>query len=330
MSIGVSVARLASLAAISVLTLAAQGSGGRSCWLRDAANPGGPLVHAVCEQGSIWTTTDGGATWQRRETGAPERVRGIAFLDANRGIIIGNRGMVMATEDGAKTWQARKVDVKEHLMDIALSGENGWIVGYQGVILRTKDGGRTWEKQNANTKQTLETVFFLDANRGWAVGWSGTILRTTDGGQKWDVVRCDEAQWSLTSVYFRDPQNGWMVGFAGQILRSKDGGATWQVQSSPVKNWLTNVTFDSTNQGWVTYDDGLLLSQDGGETWKAMPAGGRYFLGKLTRVDKTLWAVGQSTVLRLADNRKWVKIESLSPNTTTAPSSAPAATPGKS
>ena len=324
MPMGTTLARLAVTGAISAAVLSAQGSS-RSCWLRDVANPGGSVVHALCEQGPIWSTADAGTKWQRHETGATERLRGIAFVDATRGFVIGNRGTLLATEDGGQKWTPRKLDTTEHLMDISFVGESGWIVGYQGVILHTQDGGRTWEKQNSKTKQTLETVSFSDANRGWVVGWSGTILRTSDGGKTWDTVRCDAAQWSLTSIYFKDNQNGWLVGFAGQILRTKDGGTTWQLQNSPVKAWLTNVTFDAQNRGWITYDDGLLLSEDAGETWKDVPAGGRYFLGRLQRVNNALWAVGQSVILRQTDGVKWVRIESLAPNATgTAPGTAPA------
>ncbi|HYW44314.1 MAG TPA: YCF48-related protein [Bryobacteraceae bacterium] len=345
MSIGVTLFRLAVLSGIALTSLSAQSPAqipapsvaqsppqipaqtpaqtpaqsldSRSCWLRDAASPGGSVVYALCEQGALFATADAGATWTKRFTGAANRLRAMAFLDAKRGFVIGDRATVLSTGDGGQKWEVRKVDTKEHLMDISFVGESGWIVGYQGIILHTRDGGRTWEKQNAKTTQTLETVFFLDPDHGWVVGWSGTILRTVDGGQNWQTVRCDAAQWSLTAVYFKDPLNGWMVGFAGQIFRSKDGGVTWQAQASPVKSWLTNIAFDASNRGWMTYDDGFLLSEDGGETWKAVPAAGRYFLSKLQRVNNSLWAFGQTTVLRQADGLKWEKIQSLVTDTTT-------------
>ena len=139
-------------------------------------------------------------------------------------------------------------------------------------------------------------------------------MRTSDGGDHWEEVKTEAASWSLAAVCFRDLKNGWIVGFAGQILRSRDGGATWTAVASPVKSWLTSITFDSAGRGWIAYDDGLLLSRDGGETWKAVPIPGRYFLARLIRRSDSLWALGQSAILRQTGaGMDWKKIESLAP-----------------
>jgi photosystem II stability/assembly factor-like uncharacterized protein len=311
---GITLVGLAGLLGISAIPLLADGAADGSCWLRDAASPTKLVVYTVCEQGAVWSTADGGTTWTKNETGATERLRAMAFLDVNRGFVIGDHGLLLATTDGGKKWRAQPLETKEHLMDITFAGESGWISGFQGVLLHSADGGKTWAKQSTGTTQTLETVFFLDQDRGWAVGWAGTILLTTDGGKAWKSVVSDAASWSLTSVQFRDPQNGWMVGFAGQILRTRDGGLTWKTQESPVKGWLTAILFDSSNRGWISYDDGFLVSEDGGGSWKAVPIEGQYFLGKLLKVDRSLWAIGQSVVLKQGDGLKWSKIDSLVPN----------------
>ena len=133
------------------------------------------------------------------------------------------------------------------------------------------------------------------------------------------------ATWSLSSVFFKDTQNGWIAGFAGQILRSKDGGLTWTVQPSPVKNWLTSVSFDKANRGWITYDDGFLVSEDSGETWKTVPVQGRFFLSRLSRMGDSMWALGQSALLRQTSGLEWKRIETLLPgNAAAAPVAPPA------
>jgi photosystem II stability/assembly factor-like uncharacterized protein len=308
--------RLSVIARVSVglmivpLLLSAQEK--KPCWLRDANSPAPATAYLLCEQGGLWTTTDSGTTWAPLETGSTERHRAFAWLDAKRGIAVGNGGMILATADGGKTWQPRVSGVKEHLMDITFIGQSGWIVGYQGVILNTADGGQTWVRQTAKSNMTLEGVFFLDKDHGWAVGWSGTILRTADGGKNWAVIKSAAAQWTLTAAYFRDANNGWVTGFAGGLLHSKDGGLTWTAQTSPAKSWLMSIAFDSAGRGWIAYDDGLLLSQDNGETWKQVPAGGRYFLGKLLPMDQALWAIGQSAVLQQSGTgTEWKKNPSL-------------------
>ena len=165
----------------------------------------------------------------------------------------------------ARPGQRRKTDAHENLAAIQFLGQSGWIAGFDGVILHTADGGRTWARQETGTKESLESVFFLDADHGWAAGWAGTILRTTDGGKSWKMIRADAANWSLSAIYFKDANNGWIVGFSGQILRSRDAGLTWQALKSPVNTWLSAVAFDRANRGWITADESLLLSEDGGE-----------------------------------------------------------------
>jgi photosystem II stability/assembly factor-like uncharacterized protein len=288
----------------------------KNCWLRDANSPAASTAYLLCEQGQMWVTMDSGATWTQRNTGANARLRAFSWVDANRGLVVGNAGLLLATNDGGKTWQPRDSGVKQHLMDVTFIGEQGWVAGYQGVILHTPDGGKTWVRQPTDTTMTLEGIFFLDANHGWAVGWSGTILRTADGGKTWTHIKTDASQWSLFAACFTDVNHGWVTGFAGQILRTTDGGLTWKRQESPVKGSLNSISFDATNRGWITYDDGFLLSEDKGETWKPLSAGGRYFLGKLLPVDKDMWAVGQSVVLeQKSGGKEWKKINSLVANT---------------
>jgi photosystem II stability/assembly factor-like uncharacterized protein len=303
--------RIAVVAALSALPVFAEGS----CWLRDAASPAPSTVYALCEQGTVWVTTDGGAKWAAQIIKTDQPLRAMAFLDAKRGIVVGDNGLVLGSDDGGKTWAARPAGVKEKLIDVTFVGNDGWSSGMNGVLIHTADGGRTWERQKTGTTQALEGIFFLDAKHGWAVGWAGTILRTVDGGATWLKVNAPEAQWSTSAVYFKDEKVGWAVGFAGQILQSTDGGATWKVQTSPAKGALTSIAFDKQGHGWIAYDDGFLTSDDG-QTWKAVPANGRFFLARLLRMNDSLWALGQSVMLRHNGGTDWKRIDTLVPNTT--------------
>jgi KAP family P-loop domain/Photosynthesis system II assembly factor YCF48 len=56
------------------------------------------------QSGLILTTTDGGVTWQRRDTAAPT-LRAISFTeDGQTGYAVGNRGAVLRSDDGGGTW----------------------------------------------------------------------------------------------------------------------------------------------------------------------------------------------------------------------------------
>jgi photosystem II stability/assembly factor-like uncharacterized protein len=306
------VTRFAVIAALSAIPVFAAGS----CWLRDAASPAPSTVYALCEQGVVWVTTDGGVKWTARPVKSDLPVRAMAFLDANRGIVVGDSGLVLGSEDGGKSWTPQKSGTKEKLMDVTFVGNEGWATGMNGTLIHSTDGGRNWTPQKTSTTQALEGIFFVDAKHGWAVGWAGTILRTVDGGATWQSIKANDAQWSMSAMYFKDEKVGWAVGFAGQILGTTDGGLTWKLVPSPTKAYLTTIAFDKEGHGWIAYDDGFLTSTDGGATWKAVSANGRFFLARLFRMNDDLWALGQSVMLRHMGGTEWKRIDSLVPNTT--------------
>jgi photosystem II stability/assembly factor-like uncharacterized protein len=303
--------RFTVVAALSAIPVFAEGS----CWLRDAASPSPSTAYALCEQGIVWVTTNGGVKWDARKVKTDAPLRAMAFPDATHGILVGDSGLVLGTSDGGRTWAPQQSNTKEKLMDVAFVGQEGWSSGMNGILIHTGDGGKTWQPQKTGTTQAIEGLYFLDARHGWAVGWAGTILKTVDGGANWQTIMAPEAQWSMSAIYFKDEKTGWAVGFAGQILQSTDGGLKWKLVPSPTKAYLTSIAFDKDGNGWIAYDDGFLTSKDGGNTWTTVQANGRYFLARLFRMNDSLLALGQSVMLRYT-GKEWKRIDTLVPNTT--------------
>jgi photosystem II stability/assembly factor-like uncharacterized protein len=281
-----------------IIPVVCQASDTSHCYLRDAASPTATTAYMLCEQGLVYSTTDGGVSWGARDTGAPLTLHGIAFSDANHGLVAGEAGTLLATEDGAKTWQARTSGTKENLLSISMIGNSAWVSGFDGVLLHSEDGGRTWANQKSGTSMALESVFFLDADHGWAVGWSGTILRTVDGGKNWKEIKSEAAQWSLATVRFFDANSGWAAGFSGQLLHTTDGGLTWKAQRSASQSWLTSLAMDRSKRLWVAADNSLLMSEDGGQTWKSVTTPTGYFVAKLLPVGDSLWAMAELGILK--------------------------------
>lgn len=292
-----SVARLMGASAFLLLPLLAAASDKEHCYLRDASAPTVSSAFLLCEQGLVYATTDAGATWTARDTGAAVTLHAISFSDANHGFVGGEGGTLLATADGGKTWQVRNTGSTEHVLTIFTLGNRAWVGGFDGTILYSSDQGATWVKQKAGTTMALENIFFLDPDHGWAVGWSGTILRTADGGKNWETIKTDAASWSLAAVHFNDLKNGWAVGFAGQLLHSSDGGTTWVAQKSPTQSWLTSVATDHAKRLWIAGDDQLLLSEDGGATWRGIPVA-NMFVSRVFPLGDSLRALGELGILK--------------------------------
>src|SRR5262249_5953928 len=56
--------------------------------------------------GTILHTANGGASWQRQESGTTSELHAIKFVDAKYGWIVGAEATVLRTKDGGKTWSA--------------------------------------------------------------------------------------------------------------------------------------------------------------------------------------------------------------------------------
>jgi photosystem II stability/assembly factor-like uncharacterized protein len=162
-----------------------------------------------------------------------------------------------------------------------ITAREGWIVGALGTILHTADAGKTWSLQNSlSTGYTLNAVAFVSPTIGVAVGSAGRVLRTTNGGTSWTALSVSTGGSSLNDVYFQDTIHGWIVGNGGVILRTTNSGSSWtRVLPSPTTSDLERVSFprytfgtnpppDPYALGWAVGAGGTILSSDDfGQTW---------------------------------------------------------------
>src|SRR5689334_7802585 len=113
-------------------------------------------------------------------------LRGVSFVDATTGTVVGEYGTIVRTTDGGSSWTIQTSGTTQTLWDVTFADvNNGTAVGEDGTIVGTTDGGDHWVTQTSGTTFQLRGVSFSDATHGTAVGEGGTILRTTDGGNSW-------------------------------------------------------------------------------------------------------------------------------------------------
>jgi photosystem II stability/assembly factor-like uncharacterized protein len=193
-----------------------------------------------------------------------------------------------------------------------VTASEGWIVGDLGTILHTANSGKTWSAQmSGSTGYTLNAVWFISPAIGLAVGSAGRVLRTTDGGKTWGVVVASTSS-GLNDVLFQDANRGWIVGNGGTILRTNNGGATWtRVTPAPTVADLQAVSFppytlggnppaDPYGMGWAVGAGGTILTtNDFGQTWRLVSpyvtTEGLFGVARLTKVDAI--AVGTNTTV---------------------------------
>jgi photosystem II stability/assembly factor-like uncharacterized protein len=240
---------------------------------------------ATLDDGTILSTTDGGARWTVRAEGSFEYrdnnwgYASLAMADATHGCAVG-----------------------------------GW-VGFIGVTyprIAYTDNGRDWKEAGVPKLpgRSLESVHMVDTQYGWAVGSAGSddgiplVLVTHDGGATWirqtNGLSADGI--ALRGVWFADRQHGWAVGDSGAIRVTADGGASWWSQPSGVSAALHDVCFLGSGTGFIVGDRGAILETTrAGKPWILRSSGTTATLRAVAAAGGTVWAVGDEGVILTGD-----------------------------
>ncbi len=256
-------------------------------WVRTVRD--GAVSHGEQSRDVLFTTEDGGRTWQAQEWASgqgsfhkpvhgaaglfkpqpigDEYIASMTFVDSHRAYAVGRKGIVYASTDGGQTWLPG-YQASRSLTGVCFASErSGWAVGEYGVIIHTRDGGATWQPQDSRVVSELRGVTCIDDQTALVLGRYGLALKTANGGDAWDALLNASTQ-HLRGVAAADPLHAWAVGGKGTIVATANGGASWQSQVSGVERDLEAITFVSPTHGWAVGDKGTVVATtDGGTTW---------------------------------------------------------------
>lgn len=278
--------------------------------------------YAVCGDGQIVKTINGGDNWFNVKQSANLYYRSVEFINTQKGFaggfpLSGNTGtnILSRTTDGGATWtdltpllnpKARKGICGLAIPDAnTIYGSGNWYED-AAYIVKSVDGGNTWSFIDmSHYAASIIDMYFLNKDVGFATGrgplpyQSGVILYTTDGGVSWTYKYqntvpqeyCWKIQRLTDKIYFASLED--LTSVPPKILKSTDGGMSWtviQVASAPYD--IEGIGFIDTKKGWTGggYDFSF-QSNDGGLTWDTLhfcP-----YMDRLFKVnDTTLFATG--------------------------------------
>ena len=192
----------------------------------------------------IAVSVDRGATWERRESGLPERGKYTQTIEVDRTrsgrVLAGCEAGIYLTEDGARSWR-RVLATAETVLDVQQSPHDAalWIATTQTAGVQvSRDGGSTWKKIDAlPSAEALYNVAFdpRDPRRIAISSWTYGVHTSEDGGTIWT-----ERNVGLPAEHcaFRvgiDPDTGRLYAgiYREALYASDDFGRTWSNDGLP-------------------------------------------------------------------------------------------------
>jgi photosystem II stability/assembly factor-like uncharacterized protein len=235
----------------------------------------------IGNNGSLFRTLDGGASWTRLNLALDYWLKDLHIFDAHSACIISDSRIYRFTFTGSEWTPAFSETVAGSRINrlFFLDRSLGWTAGYD--IMYTRDGGVTWKTQLRYSGDEHLGICFISDRKGFAVGTYSGLYATTDGGTSWQK-RSLPVDKPLQSIHFIAPETGFCTG-EGVILKSSNGGESWRVVHQDDRLNLLDITSLDTQHlvaiggnmtGNNTELSTLLYSGDGGESWQrvAQPA----------------------------------------------------------
>lgn len=246
----------------------------------------------VSKEDHIFRTSDGGVSWDTTmvETNTPKYIH---FINDSVGFY-GNthHSYYFKTVNSGETWE--QVEINPSIEDFSLtsilfldnnigfvSGDVSDMSSSDQYILKTVDGGLTWTQVYTDYFNSINQLYFYNADIGFAVGprimYDNMILRTTDGGSNWQECTMPSNGWFLTNLVFSEEGTGFCIGMRGQVLTSNDWGVNWERADYAAVHAATindaqivgdnTVYIAVTGYGGGVVSGSLSKSIDGGNTW---------------------------------------------------------------
>jgi photosystem II stability/assembly factor-like uncharacterized protein len=135
----------------------------------------GSSAFAVGEEGVIFSSSDGGQTWQQMQSNSTNALNAVWGRNASNVYAVGDAGTLLHYDGNA--WTARVASAFD-LHGIAGGGAiEIFCVGDSGTLLRSVDGGLTFTQETPQlTSNSLNAVWESPLGDVYAVGAAGTIL----------------------------------------------------------------------------------------------------------------------------------------------------------
>jgi photosystem II stability/assembly factor-like uncharacterized protein len=247
----------------------------------------------------LFTTHDGGATWNTHKLSTTDQLVRISCPATNTCFAAGWPGAIYLTTDGGTTWtrQANSLYGSDTtLIGISCSSATTCLaVGTQGTVITTSDGAN-WTTESSGTTQTIQAVSCPAGLSCVAVG-SGGLTMTRSGGS-WHIYASGTTQ-NLHDVSCPSAFICFAVGSGGAIIHTTNTGASWTAKTSGTTDSLWGISCTQTAVCLAVGLFGTVVATFNGSTWSAInvPTGNALFAADFEDINHAWVAGNGGTIL---------------------------------
>ena len=274
------------------------------------------LATIVGADGTIFTTTDGGFTWQPRHVPVIADYYCVAFANPDTGVAAGDMGTIITTTNGGVTWD---------------SVQSAWMTVYNAAYYRPNGLFSALAGENTifqpfltmsfNNWQTMSSESFYIFHNGSNNEGSITDITETSPSlliatcSVWDgagaIVRKVDNAWvtaawtpsMLKTLDFPTPDVGYAVG-TRIVLKTTNAGVSWNELPFPLRLDWFGVKFVNADTGWICGENACIYrTTDGGANWVEQFCLGSGYLSSIDFADPLHGiAVGNGGLVVRTDN----------------------------
>lgn len=279
------------IAGIDVWTTSGPEGGMIYALATDPTNPN--IVYAGSYGGSLFKSTNGGATWTTLNSGLS--YSGISCpvhellvdLSNPATVYLGSYGAgVFKSTDGGLSWTATTpLDLNQYIVGLAIdpSSPNKVFAATLFSILKSLDGGLTWTPKTSGLPSDIFYISGLGLDphspNNLYVSTEHGVYKSTDAGETWALANQGITNLNVTALAVDPYTSGvvyaatWVLGESniGYLFKSTDGGANW-VSAGLSPSFVNSITI-SQEGVFVASNGGVYRSTTGSSDWSLINSG---------------------------------------------------------
>lgn len=252
----------------------------------------------------VLKTSDGGNTWSPVLSKSYPALKGIDFLNADTGVVIGfgTSDSCYITFDGGTTWTRKKL-----LYNVGnffhMNSVDEWIYVRGQHWGHTSDGGITWiDSTNGNSGllpiTTADIQFISDTEVIGFGTYASAVFKSVEKGMRWPILLSSPSSSNIQSGCFATSAIGYFAGnISGsyRVFKSIDGGLSWTKVDSVNGQTASCIRYVDANNLFLVGANGYIAkSTDGATSWTQELSGTVRNLNKIILLSGKAIAIGDS------------------------------------